>query len=185
MEAKIKNWQQELEEITNDFEKDFQGVSPSLWDRVIDDHTWSIAENVRHLIVINESYFPIFGQLVKGDYEKPFAAKIRFLANLTGNMILKSVDPGNPKKQLTLAMWNPNKLPPAPANELMEKFKQHQKELSGWIERLQPFLEEKQIIHSPANRMIAYPLETAIKIIISHEKRHLQQARKLKKQFTT
>ncbi len=180
MEAKIKKWQQELETITDTFIKDFQSLPPYVWDQEPKENTWSIAENIRHLIVINQSYFPLFKQLLEGDYQKPFTAHFRFLAQMTGKMILKSVDPENSRKQATLSIWLPGKMAPVPPHELMEKFINHQKELSEWISKLAPFLKSRQIIHSPGNKMITYPLETAIEIIITHEKRHLKQARKLR-----
>jgi hypothetical protein len=44
-------------------------------------------------------------------------------------------------------------------------------------------VENGTIISSPANKNIEYKLETAFDIIVAHEKRHLEQAREVLKNF--
>ncbi|MDN3670292.1 DinB family protein [Echinicola jeungdonensis] len=176
MDTTIKNWQQDIQEITASFKDSFQSLDVETLHMKPDAKTWSIAENIQHLIVLNESYFPIFRQLEKGNYSKPFIGNFGFLTKALGKMILKSVAPENHKKFKTLPIWIPSKYEVPENKELLDQFEKHQKNLSRWIGQLKPFLENKQVIHSPANRLIAYPLELAINIIISHEKRHYNQA---------
>ncbi|WP_215222766.1 DinB family protein [Echinicola shivajiensis] len=179
MESKIKDWQERIEENTQVFLSSFGGLSPEQSSYKPAPDVWSIEENIQHLIVINQSYFPIFQKLEEGTYEKPFIGNFSFLTKLLGNTILKSVSPENPKKLKTIPIWAPNKYPDRDAGALMNKFVDHQKELSQWIGKLGPYLEKGQIIHSPANKLIAYPLSTALEIIVIHEKRHFNQAKKV------
>ncbi len=181
----VKNWQQEIQEITTSFKSSFQNLDAETLHKKPDGKTWSISENIQHLIVLNESYFPIFQQLENGNYSKPFIGNFGFLTRALGNMILKSVDPENHKKFKTLPIWTPSKYSPQENQDLLGQFEKHQKNLSQWIGKLKPFLEKNQVIHSPANRLIAYPLEIACNIIISHEKRHYNQALHILKQIET
>lgn len=58
-------------------------------------------------------------------------------------------------------------------------FQIHQNELIHRIEYAQGLIEKGVVISSPANRNIVYKLETAFDIIVSHEKRHIEQSKEL------
>ncbi|GAB3663938.1 hypothetical protein GCM10028791_39480 [Echinicola sediminis] len=179
-ESKIKAWKDTIDQSTQAFISTFGQLTEDQLHAKPNATTWSIAENIQHLIVINQSYFPIFQQLVDGKYEKPFMGNISFLTKALGNMILKSVSPENPKKLKTIPIWSPNKYQPLQKeNGLLSAFEAHQILLKEWIDKLMPFLEKNQIIHSPANRLIAYRLDTALDIITTHEMRHFEQAKRL------
>ncbi|GGF47223.1 hypothetical protein GCM10011339_39700 [Echinicola rosea] len=179
MTNKIDQWKGSLATTTQDFKDAFQRLNKDELYRKPNPDTWSIAENIQHLIVINKSYFPIFEQIVEGSYQKPFIGNIGFLNRALGNMILKSVAPDNAKKIKTIPVWKPEKYEEHRQEELLEVFEKHQKTLTDWIDRLKPALEKGQVIHSPANRLIAYPLDMALDIITTHERRHLKQAKRI------
>ncbi|QDH79772.1 DinB family protein [Echinicola soli] len=179
MTNKIDYWQKSLATTTQDFQSAFQHLDKEQLYNKPNADTWSIAENIQHLMVINRSYFPIFEQIVEGRYQKPFIGNIGFLNKAIGNMILKSVAPDNAKKIKTIPIWKPEKLETHEQEDLLQVFEAHQKELSDWFTRLKPALEKQQVIHSPANRLIAYPLEMALDIITTHERRHLKQAKRV------
>ncbi|UCS91626.1 DinB family protein [Echinicola marina] len=179
MESKIKDWQKQIKENTQVFLSSFGELSPEQLTFKPHPDTWSIEENIQHLMVINQSYFPIFKQLEEGTYEKPFIGNFGFLTKILGNTILKSVSPEQPKKLKTIPIWAPDKFQGEDTSNLLKEFEGHQNELSQWVGKLAPFLEKGQIIHSPANKLIAYPLSTAVEIIITHEKRHFSQSKNI------
>ncbi|MCB9210303.1 MAG: DinB family protein, partial [Ignavibacteriales bacterium] len=59
----------------------------------------------------------------------------------------------------------------------------HQKELKKFIEENEDLIMHKTIISSPANRNLIYTFDTAINIIIDHEKRHYYQAKETLESF--
>jgi hypothetical protein len=61
----------------------------------------------------------------------------------------------------------------------MDRFAEHQREFIKRMKQLEPLIEKNVTIHSPAGKMIVYKLEKAFDIIVSHERRHLNQAREL------
>ena len=63
--------------------------------------------------------------------------------------------------------------------DILKTFEDHQKELKKKIEDAKEWLEKGIIIASPANRNIVYKLETAFDIIVTHEQRHMEQAREM------
>lgn len=139
--------------------------------------SWSIAQNLDHLIVVNETYYPILDALLAGTYRPSFLARIGFMVTFLGKTVLKAVQPDRQKKMKTFPIWEPGTS--EVGDDILERFLRHQHELKLKIEGSKALLEQGVVIASPANRNIVYTLETAFDIIVSHEQRHLEQAKEV------
>jgi hypothetical protein len=170
-------WTESIDQVTQEAIAAFTDLPADKIHFKPDPKTWSIAENIEHLITINKTYFPIFERLKNGSYQGAFIGRFSFFTKLFGDMIYKSVSDGGKKKQKTFPLWEP-KITDEDTG-VLERFKQHQEELKKWIVQMEPFIEKNQIIHSPANKLIVYSLQKAIEIIIAHEQRHLDQAKNI------
>ncbi|MBK9255399.1 MAG: DinB family protein [Saprospiraceae bacterium] len=169
-----EKWTSAIEEITKVFESKFLPLSSEILYTKLDTQSWSIAENIEHLILINQSYYPILDQVISGTYQPSFLAKISFIPAFLGKSILRSVQPDRRKKLKTLSIWEPHTTMPDPL--LLQKFRSQQNELINKIAACESAIENQVIINSPANRHLVYSLETAFDIIVAHEKRHYEQA---------
>jgi len=175
---KIKSLVIEINQNTDSFKREFSGCSPEQLLYKPSEETWSIAQNMQHLIEVNNSYFPIFSKLLSRTYQPPWSGNFSFIYKLLGNIILKSVDEDRKKKIKTFPLWLPDKKP-IPV-DILDKFESHQAELIEWVIKLAPFFGKQTVINSPANRIISYTLDDAMKILIMHEKRHMNQAVEVK-----
>ncbi len=164
-----------LDAITAEVRQEFEDLPKAELHLNPSAKNWSIAQNLAHLIVINSSYFPIFQKLKDGTYRGAFIGKIPFFPRLFGDMIYKSVSDGGKKKVKTFTLWEPEKL--ESGEDIIGRFISHQDEMKNWIYQMEPFVLQKRVIHSPANKLIVYSLEQALQIIIAHEWRHLDQAK--------
>lgn len=174
---KVQLWQNEIDQVTNACISHFGGLTPEQLNWMPDEYTWSIAQNLAHVICLNQSYFPTFIQLKAENYTPPFLANVPFLPEFLGKMLLKTVQPTSKKKLKTAPLWEPNKTK-VPL-KILTTFQQHQKELKAHLHQMAALLPKRIILSSPAHKHIVYPLETAICILIAHEKRHLQKAKEL------
>lgn len=165
---------QQINNISAEFNRQFGHLTTEQLNWKPAPNIWSIAQNISHLIVINKTYFPTFQALINGNYQSPFIAKFGFLVNFFGKSILNSVQPDRLKKMRTFPMWEPEKS--AIDEGILSKFTQHQEELISYIPKLVQFIDNGDVISSPANKIIVYKLGTALEIIITHEKRHFAQA---------
>jgi hypothetical protein len=169
-------WIKEIDLVSQKAKESFEGLDKVDLFQKPDKETWSIAENLEHLIKVNSSYFPIFKKLKDGTFRAAFISKIGFFTKLFGEMIYKSVSDGGKKKVRTFSLWEPQI---QDQNfDILEKFLSHQEELKNWISEMEMFADKGEIIHSPANPLIVYSLPRALDIIVAHEKRHLDQALK-------
>lgn len=175
------NWNQELDQTTSDFQSAFGSLDSAQLNWKPNAQRWSIAQNIEHLIIINESYYPQFTSLKEGSTKPPFISKIGFLVSFLGKTILNSVNPDRRKKMKTFAIWEPSKS--EVGGDILSRFQTHQSQLKEHINSLQSFVDQGAVISSPANKNIVYKLETAFDIIVTHEKRHLEQAKEVLEQL--
>lgn len=173
----LENWTNRLAKITDSFQKDFGDLPEKKLNWKPNEETWSIAQNIDHLIVINSTYFPIFEALKNDTYTVPFTGKINFLVNLFGKKVLDAVQPTEKKKIKTFKIWQPSES--KIGGNIFERFINHQAELGQHYNDCRAFIENGVIISSPANKYIVYKLETAFEIIVTHEERHLAQAQQI------
>jgi hypothetical protein len=176
-EAPMINWNEQIDKITQEFISYFSELNAAQMNWKPNSDTWSIAQNIDHLMVINNSYFPIIESLQRGNYKTLFLSKIGFAVSFFGNIILKAVQPDRKKKIKTFSIWEPSKseIP----DVILTTFKNHQAELKLLIENSKELLEKGAVISSPANKHIVYTLEKAFEIIITHEQRHFEQAKEV------
>lgn len=135
---------------------------------------WSIAQIIDHIIATNESYFPVIKKIRKGVYSLPFIGRINFISDFFGNFILKSVQPGRRRKMKTFPVWEPsdNNI----SKDILDRFSTHQDKLKSLILDSSDLVKKNTVISSPVNKYIVYKLDKAFDIIVTHEKRHFEQA---------
>lgn len=170
-------WTTQIDKTTHDFKSTFGAMPKESLNYKPSPQVWSIAQNMHHLIVINETYFPVLDSLQRNDYNLPWIGKIDFLVNFFGKVILNSVSPDRRKKMKTFPIWQP-----ASSDfetTILDSFVDHQQELKKYITSSKDLVENGVVIPSPANRNIVYKLDKAFDIIVTHEQRHFQQAKEL------
>ncbi|WP_273565880.1 DinB family protein [Maribacter halichondriae] len=171
----MKKWIEQIDKTTHNFHESFGALNSEELNWKPKSETWSIAQNIDHLIVINSTYFPIVEALRKGKYKAPFLSKIGFVVSFCGKTVLKAVQPDRKKKIKTFPIWEPAKseIPKG----ILERLKNHQLELKEMINQSKDLVNKGVIISSPANKNIVYKLEMAFEIIVAHEQRHYEQAK--------
>lgn len=174
MSTSIQDWNQRIDNVTKEFAERFGDMSATEINQKPSPDSWSVAENLQHLIKVNESYYPVFTQLKDGTYKPPFIGKISFLVNAMGKMILKSVEPSRQKKLKTFTIWEPTD--GQIDGDILKKFTKHQESLKTWVSKLEDNISKGSVVASPANHSIVYTLDKAIDIIVTHEQRHLNQS---------
>lgn len=170
-------WTQQIEKTTQAFINTFGTLSKESLNYKPSAQVWSIAQNIHHLIVINETYFPVLDSLKRKDYNQPWIGKVDFLVNFFGKVILNSVNPDRRKKMKTFAIWKPSN---SDFDEtILKDFAIHQHKLKEYIIASKDLINKGVVISSPANKNIVYKLDKAFDIIVTHELRHFEQAKEL------
>lgn len=178
MNHRIPDWIRRIDQVTEAFQAQFGSLSQAQLNRKPDAGTWSVAQNIDHLITVNTSYFPVLEELHLGTYQPPIWARLSFLTAFFGRLVLGSVQPDRRRKIKTVGIWEPaeSHIPEG----ILDRFGRHQEELKAHIREAEDLLAEGVVIASPASRTIVYPLATAFEIVITHEERHLAQAKEVR-----
>jgi len=175
--SKLIYWLSEIDNITDSFIKQFSPLSVEELNWKTNPETFSIAQNIEHLIKVNEIYYPVVDAIRKGNYKLPFTARFSFVTRFFGRFILKAVEPERKKRIKTFSIWKPQ-IENIDAS-IIKRFMIHQQELKDFVTNCQELIEKETVIASPANRNIVYKLEAAFDIIVAHEKRHFNQANEI------
>ncbi len=164
-----------VDQITGDFIGAFGELTLEELNWKPEPNTWSVAQNIDHLIKINNTYYPIINSIRAEEYSVPFWGRFGFVVSFFGRTLLRSVQPETKTRVKTFSIWEPatSDIP----DGILERFADHQNKLKALIEGSQDLIADGTVISSPANKNIVYSLETAFEIIVTHELRHLEQAK--------
>ncbi len=177
MEHQTFLWLKRIDNLNKEITSLCSGLDLEALNRKPNEEGWSVAQILDHLMNTNQSYFPMLDKLVLGEFNVPIHGRIGFIRRFFGRFILKGVSPTRDKKIKTFPVWEPasSQLP----DDIVARFIQHQNKLKSRIEDAQSYIEQGAIIYSPASKLIVYSLSDAFEIIVTHEERHLEQAREI------
>ncbi|MEL6135430.1 MAG: DinB family protein [Bacteroidota bacterium] len=170
----MSEWSEQLYDHRERVIQSFHHLTPDQLNWRPAPDTWSIAQNLEHLITVNETHYPVIEVVRQGRYRVPFLGRIGFINRAIGNMIYRSVKPDQERKTRTFPIWEPSQS--TINGDIVDRFLLHQEELADFMDSCADLIVQKQIISSPANRNIVYPLSRAFDIIVAHEVRHIDTA---------
>lgn len=170
MNEQKQSWSDQIDQVTNEIDKRCKPLTDKEFNWKPSSDQWSIGQVLHHLILINESYYPVITEFRSGTL---FISKFKFVVSFLGNFILKSVTPDRRKKIKTFPIWQPAESDISP--DILSEFKAHQKELQAFMVASEDLVERNIVIHSPANKNIVYTLNKTFDILVAHEERHLNQ----------
>jgi hypothetical protein len=167
-----------LEAITREVQDTFGSLSVAQlhWKPAPD--RWSIAECLDHLMVTNKSYFRSLRALSDGSYRHTVWQRVSPMSGFWGRFLIRSLDPANTRRTKTLSKARP--VVSGDDSEVVNRFVAQQSELASSIRRLPPNTDlDDVVLTSPLMSLITYSLRDALEVVIVHEQRHLQQARRV------
>lgn len=167
----------QIDHITQQFRTEFGSLSYDELTLKPNDNEWSIAQNIEHLISINNSYFEVIRQAREGSLNRSWLSRFSWPAHFLGRLLFKAIQPDRKRKLKTLSAWNPSK--DSIESGILDRFEEHQNEFKELIKSAESLMDSDVIIHSPISKHLVLPYDQTIDILITHEKRHLNQAREV------
>lgn len=136
---------------------------------------WSVAQCLDHLIKTNTSFIPIFEDCKNDNYKLPYKW-LPWFPQKIGAKILSEMAPGG-KPMFSPRSWRAKK--DLYTTAIFQDFIAHQITLMKSVECLVNQNTKTKIIASPIFQMIHYNLHDVLYMIINHEKRHIEQIKRL------
>src|SRR5918996_1979018 len=137
---------------------------------------WSVAQCFDHLLTSNNGYFPVIEDVLAGK-KRTFWERMPVLPGLAGKLLIKSMDPSSTRK-----VKAPKRLEQAQSDisvSVINDFVDQQGKLVEKMKASEHLDLEKIVITSPVSAAITYSLMDAYRLIVVHEQRHFQQAKRV------
>jgi len=137
---------------------------------------WSIGECLAHLVVAHKLYYSKVSDL-QPKFEHSGDGSSMFKHTFFGRMILKYVEPNSTKKVKTFKIFKPGsrKIDTSIINSFCEEVET----MISFAEKLNGIDLTKFKFSSPATKLLKMNLGDALLINLYHDKRHLNQAKKV------
>ena len=138
---------------------------------------WSVAQCFDHLITTNVAYFPVFDSIAKGEKQSRLLEQLPLFPRLWGKLLIKSLDPKTTRK-----LKAPKTFQPATSDlpgSIIDDFVKHQGQLTVLMKATSDMDVDRIVMTSPAAKLITYSVMDAFRIVVVHEKRHFQQAKRV------
>ncbi|HEX6650788.1 MAG TPA: DinB family protein [Pyrinomonadaceae bacterium] len=137
---------------------------------------WSVAQCFDHLLQSNKGYLPIIDSVLAG--KKPtLLERVPVFPGLLGKLLIKQLDPTTTRK-----LKSPKNFVPAQSDisaSVIDDFVDQQNTIVQKMKSTEHLNLEKIIITSPAVSAVTYSLMDAYRVIVVHEARHFQQAKRV------
>jgi uncharacterized damage-inducible protein DinB len=175
------HWKLEIDKVTEKFIVSFGSLTESKLNYKPDPNVWSIAQNIAHLILLNNSYFQNFDEIKKGNHVLPSIEAMDEFVTDSLQTLRPYTREDRPKTANTWDIWQPSR-----ENfglEILKDFTNHQSIFKMHIEALQAFFPHPTFIKYPGEAELTFRLEDCINFLIEHENRHWTQAHEVKQYF--
>lgn len=162
-------------------QKFFKLLSDDL-NRKTNPNSWSAAECFQHLLFTNVGYLKYFNEVVSNSQD---ADKIKtfnhssihpFKHSFWGKFVLYFVNPKTKMKSKTTKTFNPSYSQVEP--DVLQKYLSQYGQIVGVVSKMRNLDLKNLKMPSPINEKIKYNLGDAVKILVLHDQRHIQQAEK-------
>jgi hypothetical protein len=167
----------ELQAITEDTMKVFGNLSPAQLNWKPSAEQWSVGQCFDHLIVTNNCFIPDMRKVAAGTYRGSLWGRVSPLSGFFGRFILKALDPEKGRKTKAPRVFEPAKSDVDAG--VIVRFVQHQSEVAGLMRATGGADLRGLKVTSPVSPVATYSLLDAYRIVVAHERKHFEQARRV------
>jgi hypothetical protein len=167
----------ELEAVGRDASKVFGGLSTAQLNWKPSAEQWSVGQCFDHLIVTNSCFFPDMRKVAAGKYQSSLWGRISPLSGFFARFILKALDPEKGRKTKAPRVFEPATSAVEP--DVIVNFVRHQSEVAGLMRATEGADLRGLKVTSPVSPVATYSLLDAYRILVAHERKHFEQARRV------
>jgi DinB superfamily len=166
----------ELKTINEDAQRTFGKLSAEQINWKSNVKNWSIGQCFEHLIITNQLYFPAIQNVIDGKHRNNFYSEIPFSTNLIGALMKNALKPEQARKMKTFKIFEPSASNVSAT--IIEDFVDNNRKLVAMFEAVKGLEMNKIKIPEPLNVALNLRLNDAFEILVLHEKRHFNQAKR-------
>jgi hypothetical protein len=166
-----------LDEVAKDAEKSFGVLDSRQLNWRPDETSWSVAQCLEHMVTSNRLMVQQARAALDGTRPRTIWEKLPVWPSLFGRMLIRSQGP-----RVTRKFKAPSAARPAssaiPA-EIVERFIQEHCDMAAWVGTLKEDAASGAVMTSPFAKVITYSVLDGCRLIVTHDHRHIEQARRV------
>lgn len=165
-----------LEKVALDAQATFGGLGVRELNWRPDETRWSVGQCLQHLLTSNHLVLAA----ARGALTHPSAGvwqRVPLFPGLMGRALIRSQAPGSTGKYKA-----PAKARPAASDipsEIVDRFVAQHREILAWLETVDARDAARVIMTSPFIRFVAYSVLDGCRLLVAHDHRHMEQARRV------
>src|SRR5215212_739336 len=168
---------EELTAVAREAREVFGGLSPAQLNWKPSEQQWSVGQCFDHLIVTNRCFFPDMERVAAGQYRSSLWGRVSPFSGFFARFILKALDPEKGRRTKAPRVFEPAQSDVAA--DVIERFAAHQAELATLMRATAGADLRGLKVTSPVSPVATYSLLDAYRIVVAHERKHFEQARRV------
>ncbi len=167
----------DVEQVASDTRATFGQLTPEQINWKPSDKQWSVGQCFDHLIVTNRMIFPTLKKIIKGEKKKRLYERMPLLPSLFGRLFIKAVQPESTRRFKAPKIFKPSSS--QISSTVVEDFVNQQKRVVKYMRATEGLDLQSIVVTSPVSKLVIYNLLDAYTIIVTHERRHFMQAKRV------
>jgi hypothetical protein len=138
---------------------------------------WSVAQCFEHLLTANRLVLQAAEAALNRAAPRTVWQRLPVLPGVAGRTLIRSQAPSATRK-----FTAPSKARPATsdiAGDIIQRFVEQHRQAVAWVDALDERDASRTIMASPFARVVTYSVLDACRLILAHDRRHFEQARRV------
>jgi hypothetical protein len=167
----------ELDAISDDAQASFGPLDLRQLNWRADATRWSVAQCLDHLLTANRQMLDAAAAALGGARPQTIWMKLPIWPGLVGRMLIKSQSPSTTRKFKAPSQAQPTASGIDPG--IVARFIGQQRDLMTRVSALDEAKAARLVMTSPFVKVITYSVLDGWRLIVAHERRHVEQARRV------
>jgi hypothetical protein len=138
---------------------------------------WSVAQCLEHLLAANRLMALAAERALDGTQPRTVWQRLPGLPSLFGRLLIRSQAPQASRKYTASPLAQPAASDSAP--DVVDRFLVQNREILGRLRELDESRAARAIMTSPFATFITYSVLDGVRLVLAHDHRHLEQARRV------
>ena len=166
-----------LAELSRDAEVTFGGLDVHQLNWRPDPSRWSVAQCFEHLLTANRMMFRAATDALDESRPRSIWQRMPVLPALFGRLLIRSQAPSSTRKFVAPTVAQPSTS--AIAADVVSRFVDQQRDAAERLHALDERIATRTIMASPFIRFITYSVLDGWRVVVAHDHRHVEQARRV------
>jgi len=166
-----------LEDVATDVRETFGPLDARQLNWRPDASRWSVAQCLDHLLAANRLMVQAAEHALDAGRSRTIWQRLPLVPGLFGRMLIRSQAPQSTRKFTASPLATPGSSDVEAG--IVERFIVHDRELVGWLRALDEARASRVIMTSPFVSFITYSVLDGVRLILAHDHRHIEQARRV------